>query len=183
MAPHCAGAALDLTLIDADGVELDIGGAVNGHAPETRSTVRWTPRDCPTEHAAIATSWPEPWATPTSSTTPPSGIPSQVFVFTVRLINSSSRDELAKAEDAYAFGTVDNRQVSELDGGLGGGPRRVSGWLDGSPLALGYHGDRGVVLAKRVGARTGHPRRSPVSADLSPQPEPPTSASPSGVRR
>ncbi|WP_086822280.1 M15 family metallopeptidase [Streptomyces sp. NRRL B-24572] len=31
MAPHCAGAALDLTLIDADGVELDMGGAVNGH--------------------------------------------------------------------------------------------------------------------------------------------------------
>jgi D-alanyl-D-alanine dipeptidase len=31
VAPHCAGAALDLTLIDADGVELDMGGAVNGH--------------------------------------------------------------------------------------------------------------------------------------------------------
>ncbi|MFF7928428.1 M15 family metallopeptidase [Streptomyces mirabilis] len=31
MAPHCAGAALDLTLIDAEGVELDMGGAVNGH--------------------------------------------------------------------------------------------------------------------------------------------------------
>ena len=31
VAPHCAGAALDLTLADADGAELDMGGAVNGH--------------------------------------------------------------------------------------------------------------------------------------------------------
>jgi D-alanyl-D-alanine dipeptidase len=31
VAPHCAGAALDLTLLDADGVELDMGTAVNGH--------------------------------------------------------------------------------------------------------------------------------------------------------
>ncbi|GAA3173532.1 MULTISPECIES: M15 family metallopeptidase [Streptomyces] len=31
VAPHCAGAALDLTLIDADGTELDMGGAVNAH--------------------------------------------------------------------------------------------------------------------------------------------------------
>jgi D-alanyl-D-alanine dipeptidase len=31
VAPHCAGAALDLTLVDADGVELAMGGAVNGH--------------------------------------------------------------------------------------------------------------------------------------------------------
>ncbi len=31
VAPHCAGAALDLTLTDADGAELDMGGAVNGH--------------------------------------------------------------------------------------------------------------------------------------------------------
>ncbi|MEV0282286.1 M15 family metallopeptidase [Streptomyces sp. NPDC050610] len=31
VAPHCAGAALDLTLVNADGVELDMGGAVNGH--------------------------------------------------------------------------------------------------------------------------------------------------------
>lgn len=31
VAPHCAGAALDLTLVDGDGVELDMGGAVNGH--------------------------------------------------------------------------------------------------------------------------------------------------------
>lgn len=27
----CLAAALDLTLVDADGVELDMGGAVNGH--------------------------------------------------------------------------------------------------------------------------------------------------------
>ncbi|MFK0294017.1 M15 family metallopeptidase [Streptomyces sp. NPDC090442] len=31
VAPHCAGAAVDLTLIAADGVELDMGGPVNGH--------------------------------------------------------------------------------------------------------------------------------------------------------
>jgi D-alanyl-D-alanine dipeptidase len=31
VAPHCAGAALDLTLVGADGVELDMGTAVNGH--------------------------------------------------------------------------------------------------------------------------------------------------------
>ena len=31
VAPHCAGAALDLTLIDDRGSELDMGGAVNGH--------------------------------------------------------------------------------------------------------------------------------------------------------
>ncbi|MFF2811254.1 M15 family metallopeptidase [Streptomyces sp. NPDC058000] len=31
VAPHCAGAALDVTLVDARGVELDMGGAVNGH--------------------------------------------------------------------------------------------------------------------------------------------------------
>ena len=31
VAPHCAGAAVDLTLADAAGVELDMGGAVNGH--------------------------------------------------------------------------------------------------------------------------------------------------------
>ncbi|MFD3933175.1 M15 family metallopeptidase [Streptomyces sp. NPDC058614] len=29
-APRCAGVALDLTLVDADGVELGMGGAVNG---------------------------------------------------------------------------------------------------------------------------------------------------------
>ncbi|MFC5148992.1 M15 family metallopeptidase [Streptomyces aureoversilis] len=31
VAPHCAGAALDITLADADGRELDMGGAVNAH--------------------------------------------------------------------------------------------------------------------------------------------------------
>lgn len=31
VAPHCAGAALDLTLVNADGIELDMGCAVNGH--------------------------------------------------------------------------------------------------------------------------------------------------------
>ncbi len=31
VAPHCAGAAVDLTLADAAGIELDMGGAVNGH--------------------------------------------------------------------------------------------------------------------------------------------------------
>jgi D-alanyl-D-alanine dipeptidase len=31
VAPHCAGAAVDLTLADAAGAELDMGGAVNGH--------------------------------------------------------------------------------------------------------------------------------------------------------
>ena len=31
VAPHCAGAALDLTLVDASGNELDMGCAVNGH--------------------------------------------------------------------------------------------------------------------------------------------------------
>jgi zinc D-Ala-D-Ala dipeptidase len=31
VAPHCAGAALDLTLTGADGAELDMGTAVNGH--------------------------------------------------------------------------------------------------------------------------------------------------------
>ena len=31
VAPHCAGAAVDLTFVDATGHELDMGGAVNGH--------------------------------------------------------------------------------------------------------------------------------------------------------
>jgi phosphoserine phosphatase len=46
---------------------------------------------------------------------------------------------LAKAEDAYASGTVDNRQVSELDAaGWAGVPEdQVSGWLDGLPLVSG----------------------------------------------
>ncbi|MFF5107163.1 HAD family hydrolase [Streptomyces sp. NPDC000134] len=49
------------------------------------------------------------------------------------------RDELAKAEDAYASGDLDNRQVSELDAkGWAGVPEeRVSGWLDGLPLVSG----------------------------------------------
>lgn len=31
VAPHCAGAAVDLTLIDGDGTEVDMGCPVNGH--------------------------------------------------------------------------------------------------------------------------------------------------------
>jgi len=31
VAPHCAGAAVDLTLVDARGLEIDMGGPVNGH--------------------------------------------------------------------------------------------------------------------------------------------------------
>jgi D-alanyl-D-alanine dipeptidase len=31
VAPHCAGAAVDVTLVCPDGTELDMGGAVNGH--------------------------------------------------------------------------------------------------------------------------------------------------------
>ncbi|MEU1616751.1 HAD-IB family phosphatase [Streptomyces sp. NPDC005722] len=49
------------------------------------------------------------------------------------------RDELARAEDAYAAGDLDNRQVSELDAaGWAGVPvERVAGWLDGLPLVPG----------------------------------------------
>lgn len=49
------------------------------------------------------------------------------------------RDELATAEDAYAAGTMDNRQVSELDaaGWAGVSEKRVEGWLDGLPLVSG----------------------------------------------
>ncbi|MFF3330089.1 HAD family hydrolase [Streptomyces sp. NPDC002888] len=49
------------------------------------------------------------------------------------------RDELAKAEDAYASGALDNRQVSELDAaGWAGFPEdQVSGRLDGLPLVSG----------------------------------------------
>lgn len=49
------------------------------------------------------------------------------------------RDELSLAEDAYASGDLDNRQVSELDAkGWAGVPEeRVSGWLDGLPLVSG----------------------------------------------
>ncbi|OEJ28576.1 haloacid dehalogenase [Streptomyces agglomeratus] len=49
------------------------------------------------------------------------------------------RDELTKAEDAYASGDLNNRQVSELDakGWVGVPEERVSGWLDGLPLVSG----------------------------------------------
>ncbi|MEU3950169.1 haloacid dehalogenase-like hydrolase [Streptomyces sp. NPDC029526] len=49
------------------------------------------------------------------------------------------REELAEAEDAYAAGDVDNRQVSELDaeGWRGAHEDQVSGWLDGLPLVSG----------------------------------------------
>ncbi|WP_308295751.1 M15 family metallopeptidase [Streptomyces odontomachi] len=38
VAPHCAGAAVDLTLADATGAELDMGGAVNGHRAGSEAT-------------------------------------------------------------------------------------------------------------------------------------------------
>ncbi|MFJ9112559.1 HAD family hydrolase [Streptomyces sp. NPDC102283] len=49
------------------------------------------------------------------------------------------RDELSLAEDAYASGDLDNRQVSELDakGWTGVSEGQVSGWLDGLPLVSG----------------------------------------------
>ncbi|MFJ5221183.1 HAD family hydrolase [Streptomyces sp. NPDC088354] len=49
------------------------------------------------------------------------------------------RDELAKAEDAYASGVLDNREVSELDAaGWAGVPEdQVVSWLDGLPLVSG----------------------------------------------
>ncbi|MER7444802.1 HAD family hydrolase [Micromonospora avicenniae] len=49
------------------------------------------------------------------------------------------RAELAEAEDAYAAGVLDNRQVSELDAaGWAGVPeQRVSGWLADLPLVAG----------------------------------------------
>ncbi|MFI7617313.1 HAD family hydrolase [Nonomuraea terrae] len=49
------------------------------------------------------------------------------------------RDALAKAEDDYAAGVLDNRQVSELDAAAWEGvpEDRVSGWLDGLPLVSG----------------------------------------------
>lgn len=49
------------------------------------------------------------------------------------------RNELATAEDAYASGALDNRQVSELDAaGWAGVPEgQVSGWLDRLPLVSG----------------------------------------------
>ncbi|GAB2581846.1 phosphoserine phosphatase SerB [Streptomyces capparidis] len=49
------------------------------------------------------------------------------------------REELAEAEDAYARGALDNRQVSELDaaGWAGVSEDQVSGWLDALPLVPG----------------------------------------------
>ncbi|MFE4635670.1 HAD family hydrolase [Streptomyces sp. NPDC056773] len=49
------------------------------------------------------------------------------------------RDELAEAEDGYASGALDNRQVSELDAaGWAGVPEeQVLSWLDGLPLVSG----------------------------------------------
>lgn len=52
VAPHCAGAAVDLTLIDADGAELDMGGAVNGHRTGGE---RWCPLS--PEAAAVRSSF------------------------------------------------------------------------------------------------------------------------------
>lgn len=40
-APHCAGAAIDLTLVDADGRELDMGGPVNGHRAGDEKSCRF----------------------------------------------------------------------------------------------------------------------------------------------
>ncbi|MER5177583.1 HAD-IB family phosphatase [Streptomyces sp. NPDC002896] len=49
------------------------------------------------------------------------------------------RDELAKAEDGYAAGALDNRQVSELDAAGWAGVRQelVADWLGGLPLVSG----------------------------------------------
>ncbi|MFJ9664243.1 HAD family hydrolase [Streptomyces sp. NPDC101219] len=49
------------------------------------------------------------------------------------------RDELTEAEDAYAAGAMDNRQVSELDaaGWAGAHVDEVSGRLEGLPLVSG----------------------------------------------
>lgn len=49
------------------------------------------------------------------------------------------QDMMAKAEDGYASGVLDNRQVCELDAaGWSGVPEeQVSGWLDGLPLVSG----------------------------------------------
>ncbi|MFF5921955.1 HAD family hydrolase [Streptomyces flavochromogenes] len=49
------------------------------------------------------------------------------------------RDELAEAEDGYASGALDNRQVSELDaaGWADVSEEQVLGWLDGLPLVSG----------------------------------------------
>ncbi|MGW1030280.1 HAD family hydrolase [Streptomyces sp. NPDC002577] len=49
------------------------------------------------------------------------------------------RDDVAKAEDAYASGDLDNRQVSEIDakGWTGVPEEQIAGWLDGLPLVSG----------------------------------------------
>ncbi|SDO67688.1 HAD family hydrolase [Actinacidiphila guanduensis] len=49
------------------------------------------------------------------------------------------REELTKAEGAYASGVLDNRQVSELDaaGWAGVSEDQLSGWLDGLPVISG----------------------------------------------
>ncbi|WP_181448632.1 HAD family hydrolase [Nonomuraea aridisoli] len=49
------------------------------------------------------------------------------------------RDALTKAEDDYAAGVLDNRQVCELDAAAWEGvpEDRVSRWLDGLPLVAG----------------------------------------------
>ncbi|MFE0422755.1 HAD family hydrolase [Streptomyces sp. NPDC058953] len=49
------------------------------------------------------------------------------------------RDELTRAEDAYASGELDNRQVSELDakGWAGASETQVRDWLTGLPLVSG----------------------------------------------
>jgi phosphoserine phosphatase len=49
------------------------------------------------------------------------------------------RDQLAKAEDDYACGALDNRQISELDAAGWAGTRveQITGWLDGLPLVSG----------------------------------------------
>ncbi|WP_344457837.1 HAD family hydrolase [Actinocorallia aurantiaca] len=48
-------------------------------------------------------------------------------------------EELAEAEDAYAAGAVDNRQVSELDaaGWAGASEEQIRSRLDGLPLVMG----------------------------------------------
>jgi len=49
------------------------------------------------------------------------------------------RDELAKAEESYAYGDVDNQQVSELDAAAWAGvpEDQVFRWLGGLPLVSG----------------------------------------------
>lgn len=47
VAPHCAGAAVDVTLVDGSGTELDMGGPVNGHRFDAEAT-------CPMDAAGIS---------------------------------------------------------------------------------------------------------------------------------